>query len=200
MFYSLRGKLIHMEPNIAVIECGGVGYKCITTMNTQRTLKQNTETTLYTHLSVREDSVDLFGFSTLTELNCFKMLTLVSGVGPKVGVAILSELSSEQVALAIASGDDKSLTRAPGVGKKLAQRIILELKDKLKGFGSVESFSGGEAANTAVFDAGNISKAVGALTVLGFEPGEVTPILSKMDSSMSVEELINSTLKQLGKR
>ena len=113
MLYRLRGSLIHIEPSFAVIECAGVGYKCYTTMNTQRSLPAiGKEAVLYTHMNVREDAVDLFGFSSLAELNCFKLLTSVSGVGPKVGLAILSVLSPEQVAVAVAAGDFKTLTMA----------------------------------------------------------------------------------------
>lgn len=133
MFYSVSGILIHAEPAFAVVECGGVGFKCFTSMSTQRSLPQIGEKVkLFTYLSVREDALDLFGFCTMTELNCFKMLTSVSGVGAKVGVSILSELTPEQVAMAVAGGDSKTLSRASGVGPKLAQRIALELKDKVK--------------------------------------------------------------------
>ena len=133
MFYSIKGILIHTEPNVAVVECGGVGFLCRTTMNTQRTLPPvGQEAKLYTHLNVREDALELFGFATQAELNCFKLLTAISGVGPKVGLAILSVLTPEQVAAAAATGDSKAFTRASGVGPKLGQRIVLELKDKVK--------------------------------------------------------------------
>ena len=131
MIYSVRGKLIHTENSAAVVECGGVGYLCQTTMNTLKTLKLNSEVTLYTYLNVREDAVDLFGFATQNELATFKTLISVSGVGPKAGLSVLSELTAEQVAMAIATDDIKTITRAQGIGKKIAQRIILELKDKL---------------------------------------------------------------------
>lgn len=197
MFYSVRGNVIHTEPNIAVVECGGVGYKCQTTLNTLKNLKLNSEATLYTYLNVREDAMELFGFSTTSELATFKTLISVSGVGPKVGLAILSVLSPQQVALAIASNDIKSITLAQGVGNKLAQRIILELKDKLK---NVAKSSGSvDVPNVENFSTGNIPKAVEALTVLGYTPAEVTPYLAKMDSSMAVEKLIGETLKQLGR-
>ena len=166
MLYRLRGSLIHTEPSFAVIECAGVGYKCYTTMNTQRSLPAiGKEAVLYTHMNVREDAVDLFGFSSLAELNCFKLLTSVSGVGPKVGLAILSVLSPEQVAVAVAAGDFKTLTMAQGVGNKLAQRVILELKDKLKALGGGEEVT---AAAGVVNAAGNAAEAMNALTVLGY--------------------------------
>lgn len=196
MFYSLKGKLIHMEPGLAVVECGGVGFKCLTTLSTQRTLPAlGEQATLYTHLNVREDALDLFGFATLSELNCFKMLTGVSGVGPKVGLAILSELAPEQVAMAVATGDSKTLTRASGVGAKLAQRITLELKDKVKGMQT-----GGAAFAPAgiVSASSNAAAAVNALTVLGYSPTDAAAVVGRFDSALPVEELIRQSLKAMG--
>lgn len=198
MLYRLRGSLIHTEPSFAVIECAGVGYKCYTTMNTQRSLPAiGKEAVLYTHMNVREDAVDLFGFSSLAELNCFKLLTSVSGVGPKVGLAILSVLSPEQVVVAVAAGDFKTLTMAQGVGNKLAQRVILELKDKLKALGGGEEVT---AAAGVVNAAGNAAEAMNALTVLGYTPSDVAPVVAKFDSSLPVEELIRLTLKAMAGR
>lgn len=198
MLYRLRGSLIHTEPSFAVIECAGVGYKCYTTMNTQRSLPAiGKEAVLYTHMNVREDAVDLFGFSSLAELNCFKLLTSVSGVGPKVGLAILSVLSPEQVAVAVAAGDFKTLTMAQGVGNKLAQRVILELKDKLKALGGGEEVT---AAAGVVNAAGNAAEAMNALTVLGYTPSDVAPVVAKFDSSLPLEELIRLTLKAMAGR
>lgn len=199
MFYSVKGILSHMEPGLAVIECGGVGFKCMTTMSTQRAMPKLGETVkLYTHLNVREDALDLFGFATMMELNCFKMLTGVSGVGPKVGLAILSELSPEQVAMAVAAGDSKSLTRASGVGAKLAQRIVLELKDKVKkmGGGTLEGFVPAGGASNA---AGNAANAVSALSVLGYTPTDAASVVAKFDSSLPTEELIRLALREFGK-
>ncbi len=186
-----------MEQGFSVVECAGVGYKCYTSINTQKNLKLGTEVTLFTYMSVREDACELFGFATKTELQCFKLLIGVSGVGPKVGIALLSDLTPEQITLAISAGDVKSLTRAQGVGPKLASRIILELKDKLKGFGT--SDNGVELKGSVIADTGNISKAVGALAVLGFSAADVTPVLSKLDPSLSVEQLIGETLKKMGR-
>ena len=198
MLYRLRGSLIHIEPSFAVIECAGVGYKCYTTMNTQRSLPAiGKEAVLYTHMNVREDAVDLFGFSSLAELNCFKLLTSVSGVGPKVGLAILSVLSPEQVAVAVAAGDFKTLTMAQGVGNKLAQRVILELKDKLKALGGGEEVT---AAAGVVNAAGNAAEPMNALTVLGYTPSDVAPVVAKFDSSLPVEELIRLTIKAMAGR
>jgi Holliday junction DNA helicase RuvA len=199
MFYSLKGILIHTEPSLAVVECGGVGFKCLTTLSTQRALpKIGEQVTLFTHLNVREDALDLFGFATMAELNCFKMLTGVSGVGPKVGLAILSELAPEQVAMAVATGDSKTLTRASGVGGKLAQRITLELKDKIKGM-SV-SDNAGFAAAGVVSASSNASEAVNALAVLGYSPTDAAAVVGKFDSALPVEELIRLSLRAMGGR
>lgn len=196
MFYSLTGTLIHTEPSVAVVECGGVGFKCLTSRNTQRGLpKIGEKIRLYTHLNVREDALDLFGFLTVTELNCFKMLTGVSGVGPRVGLAILSELTPEQVAVAVASGDSRTLSRANGVGPKLAQRIALELKDKVKKAGGSAMAGGIQGIPTA---AGNAENAVSALAVLGWSATEAAAIVSRFDSSLPVEELIRLSLKSMG--
>ena len=160
MLYSVRGKLIAIESNAAVVECGGVGYMCQTTMNTLKAVKLNTEVTLYTYLNVREDAVDLFGFATKAELETFKNLISVSGVGPKAGLAVLSELSPEQVAMAIASDDLKTITRAQGIGKKIAQRIVLELKDKLAKAAKEDSSFAQVAQNSVNVSTGNVPKAI----------------------------------------
>ena len=198
MIYSLKGTLVHTEQNLAVVECGGVGYGCRTTINTLKDLKLNTEVKLYTYMSVREDAVELFGFSTVSELNTYKLLINVNGVGPKAGISILSILSPEQVAVAVSSGDFKTITQANGIGPKMAQRIVLELKDKFK---SIEFEGNAETSEGIAVKAptGNIPAAVQALAVLGFSSAEVTPILTKLDPSLSVEQMIGATLKKLGR-
>lgn len=200
MLYSVRGKLIAIESNAAVVECGGVGYMCQTTMNTLKAVKLNTEVTLYTYLNVREDAVDLFGFATKAELETFKNLISVSGVGPKAGLAVLSELSPEQVAMAIASDDLKTITRAQGIGKKIAQRIVLELKDKLAKAAKEDSSFAQTAQNSVNVSAGNVPKAIEALGVLGYSPSDVSPVLATLDSTLPVEQLISLTLKQMGRQ
>lgn len=195
MIYSVRGKLIHTENSAAVVECGGVGYLCQTTMNTLKTLKLNSEVTLYTYLNVREDAVDLFGFATQNELATFKTLISVSGVGPKAGLSVLSELTAEQVAMAIATDDIKTITRAQGIGKKIAQRIILELKDKLAKLEQTQS-GNVQMPQTA---GGNVAKAIEALGVLGYTPADVSPVLANFDAGLPVEQLIAMTLKQMGR-
>ncbi len=198
MYYSVRGQVIHLGQNVAVIECGGVGYKCQTTINTQKNLKLNTEAKLFTYLNVREDAMELFGFGTEEELSAFKTLISVSGVGPKVGLAILSVLTPQQISLAIASNDLKSITMAPGVGKKLAQRIVLELKDKfsLKSDGDISLQGSSVSANTSV---GNVPKAIEALSVLGYSASDVAPFISTLDANLPVEKLIGETLKLMGR-
>mgnify|MGYP000980048331 FL=1 len=200
MLYSVRGKLIAIESNAAVVECGGVGYMCQTTMNTLKAVKLNTEVTLYTYLNVREDAVDLFGFATKAELETFKNLISVSGVGPKAGLAVLSELSPEQVAMAIASDDLKTITRAQGIGKKIAQRIVLELKDKLAKAANEDSSFAQAAQNSVNVSTGNVPKAIEALGVLGYSPSDVSPVLAALDSALPVEQLISLTLKQMGRQ
>ena len=195
MIYSVRGNLIYMEAGFAVVECGGVGYRVQTSVSTQKQLKMNSEVTLYTYMNVREDAMELFGFVSKGELSTFKMLIGITGVGPKVALAILSELSSEQIAMCVSSGDSKTLTRANGVGPKLAQRIVLELKDKIKGITQSEGID--LSKGTVIADTGNVPKAVAALAVLGYSAADVTPILSKLDPSMSVEAMIAATLKQM---
>lgn len=197
MIYSVKGTVVHLESGFAVVECAGIGYKVQTTLTTQRQLKQGASATLFTYMNVREDAVELFGFYSKGELSTFKLLISISGVGPKVALAILSELSSEQIALSVSAGDYKTLTRASGVGPKLAQRIVLELKDKIKGV-STDSVDGVIQKGSVIADTGNIPKAVAALAVLGYNAADVTPVLSQLDPSLTVEQLIAATLKRMG--
>lgn len=195
MIYSVRGNLILMDAGFAVVECGGVGYRVQTSITTQKQLKLNTETMLYTYMNVREDAMELYGFASKGELSTFKMLIGITGVGPKVALAILSDLTSEQIAMCVSSGDSKTLTRANGVGPKLAQRIVLELKDKIKGVVDTAGFD--VSKGSVIADTGNVPKAVAALAVLGYSAADVTPILSKLDPGLSVEAMIAATLKQM---
>ena len=198
MFYYLRGILKIIENNFLVIDCSGVGFKCFTTLNTQRMLSDNInkEVTIFTYLNVKEDALTLFGFSTTDELNCFKLLTSVSGVGPKAGLAILSQFSPEQVAIFISSNDSKSITKVSGIGNKIAQRIILELRDKLKLGNSISNMN-----NTSIVSVSkNIVEALKALEVLGYSQNDVMPILKDLDSSLPVEQLIKLVLQHKIKR
>ncbi|MGN1458275.1 MAG: Holliday junction branch migration protein RuvA [Acutalibacteraceae bacterium] len=200
MIYSLNGTIIHKEPNAVVIECGGVGYKCLTTMNTQRTLSNIGEKAmLYTQMLVRDDAIELCGFATTDELNCFKMLMSISGVGARLAIALLSELQPEQIALAVSTGDSKTLTKANGVGNKLAQRIILELKDKIKKLTTNDTINT-TSVSVLPSASGNIQQALNALAVLGYSPDEALPYMSGIDSSLPVEKIISETLKAIGKR
>ena len=197
MIYSVRGKLIHADVKLAVVECGGVGMACQITVNTAKKLPSvGGEVMLYTVLNVREDAMELFGFADREELSCFKLLTTVSGVGPKAGLAILSELTPERVALSVAAGDHKALTKAAGVGPKLAQRITLELRDKFAAPSGVDMPSAGGQPSAA----GNAAEAVRALTVLGFTAGEAAAAVGKLDGSEPVESLVRQALRALASR
>lgn len=199
MFYSISGRLVHSEPGLAVVDVGGVAFKCATSLHTLRVLPKTGENALlYTHLNVREDALTLFGFATKQELDCFKMLTAISGVGPKVGIAILSELTPENVAMSAMAGDSKQFSRANGVGPKLAQRIVLELKDKVKGF--TGEAPGNDFAESGIVSASsNAAQAVGALSALGYSPSEAAAAVGKLDSSLTTEELIRLALKSFAK-
>lgn len=199
MIYSVKGEIVHIEPSLAVIECGGVGYACKTTSSTLSQIGGiGSLAMLYTYLYVREDCVELFGFATLQELNCFKMLISVSGVGPKAALSILSDTSPERFALAVASGDSKAFTKTKGIGSKLAQRIVLELKDKI----AKEQLSDGLSDLPGDFSAvsGNASEAVSALVVLGYSQSEAASVVSRLDQSLPVPELIKLALKAIGKK
>lgn len=200
MLYSVRGKLIHMEPSVAVLECGGVGFRCRITMNTARQLPAlGGEAMLFTIMNVREDAIELFGFANTAELNAFKQLTTITGVGPKAAISILSELSPERVALAVATGDHKALTKAQGVGPKLAQRIVLELKDKMGALAAGAELDLSQPAG-GFSAAGNAAEAVSALTVLGFSAGEASAAVGKLDSALPVETLVRDALKALARK
>ncbi len=192
---------MHTELNAVVIECGGVGYRCLTTLNTLRALPRVGEQALvYTHMLVREDAVELCGFADTGELNCFKMLMSVSGVGAKVAISILSVLSPEQVALAVSSGDSKALTKASGVGNKLAQRIVLEMKDKVKQIAPAAAVDLSGTAPALSGEQGNLAKAIGALAVLGYSQEEVMPFMAGIDPTQPVEAIIGATLRAIGKK
>lgn len=198
MFYYVQGTVAHIAPNLAVIDCGGVGYACKTTTNTISTLNRGKVHKLYTYLYVKEEIFELYGFATESELNSFQMLLGVSGVGPKAALAILSYNSPEGLAMAIVSGNEKALTSAPGIGKKIAQRIILELKDKMaKGqltIGGMETFAGG----VTVIPEDKTSEASAALAVLGYSQQEIMLALKGLDlENLSLEEIIKQCLKKM---
>ncbi len=195
MIYSLKGVLTHWEAGLAVIECGGVGYACRTTMNTLSKIRGLDEVKLFTYLHVTENSLDLFGFADSAELASFRQLISVSGVGPKAALSILSDITPSKLALCIATGDSKTLTKSPGIGAKIAQRIVMELKDKVA---KEQKFTSEELAGVPMQGGGNIAEAMTALQTLGFNPAQCGAALSGANPDSSVEELIKFGLKNLG--
>ena len=195
MIYSLTGKILKKSIDWVVISCAGVGYRVQTPASVAGALPGvGREGTLYTVMNVTENDVSLFGFATEEQQTCFEMLTGVSGVGPKVGLAILSVLTPDRVALAISSGDHKALTAANGVGPKLAQRITLELKDKV-GKGLVEGVQLSDVTAAAV--AGAAPQAIAALGSLGYSQSEAAAVIARLDTSLPVEELIKLALRSM---
>ena len=201
MFYYLDGTVAEILPGLAVIDCGGVGYACMTTNNTLSQLKKGEKKKLYTYLNVGESIFDLYGFATQNELNSFKLLLGVSGVGPKAALAILSANTPEGLAMAIVTEDAKSLTAAQGIGKKIAQRVILELKDKLareEALGGT-SVKGGAPAMAAVPHSKK-SEAQSALAVLGYGSAEIAAALKDIDmEALTLEDIIRQALKRMMK-
>ena len=201
MYYYLSGTVAHIEPFLAVIDCGGVGYACRTTSFTLSRIKTGEKAKLYTYLSVREDAMDLYGFSSQEERRLFQLLTSVSGVGPKAALAILSSSTPENLALSIITGDEKALTAAQGVGKKIAQRVILELKDKLAK-GQTVSGAGESVAMDAVtiIPQNKLSEASAALAVLGYSQAEINMALKGVDiDGQPLEQIIRLALKNMVK-
>ena len=201
MFYYLNGTVAEIAAGLAVIDCGGVGYACATTNYTLSQLKKGERARLYTYLHVREDIFELYGFASQQELNSFKMLIGVSGVGPKAALAILSATTPQNLALSIVTEDEKALTAAQGIGKKIAQRIILELKDKLaKGQLSTpggESYGG---TGVTVIPQNKASEAAAALAVLGYSSQEISTALKGIDmDALPLEEIIRQALKKMVK-
>ena len=200
MFYYLSGTVAHVAPYLAVIDCGGVGYACRTTNTTLAALKKGENAKLFTHLNVREDAMELYGFASQEELNLFQLLLSVSGVGPKAALSILSANTPANLALSIITGDEKALTCAPGIGKKIAQRVILELKDQLaKG----QTFTGGESyggSGITVIPENKLSEASAALAVLGYSQGEINAALKDVDlGNLPLEEVIRAALRRMVK-
>ena len=206
MFYYIKGKLAHLDPTYAVVDAGGVGYKLTISASTHsqmpphRSVSEKPEVTLYSYMAVREDGIELFGFATEEELESFKMLITVSGVGPKAAISILSLLSPQKLALAICTDDKKTISKANGIGPKTAARIVLELKDKLK---KVTVLDGDDVVLADDLDmmSGNADKrsdAISALTVLGYTRNEAESVIRKIDiSSLEVDDIIKEALKKL---
>ena len=199
MFYYLKGELAHRDINTCVIDCGGVGYMLTVSHNTSDALlsKLGKEVLLYTHLSVREDGVELFGFGTTEERECFNNLTSVSGVGPKVAMSILSTLTPEKLALAICTDDAKAISKAPGIGAKSAARIILELKDKM----SKTMFASNDVQYTQITESATsnsaVSEATEALLVLGYDKSTILAALKGITDTSDAGTIIKAVLKKL---
>ncbi|MFR5876829.1 MAG: Holliday junction branch migration protein RuvA [Eubacterium sp.] len=197
MIYNVKGILTYTDPAFAVVECGGVGFKCFVSMTTLQSLPSiGKEVNLFTYMSVREDAMDLFGFATQDELESFKLLITVSGVGPKAAMAILSVLPPDRLSIAISSGDVKSIQTAQGVGKKTAERVVLELKDKMAGIGSGSAAAVVQGIQSVASNS-NAQEAVEVLVSLGFNQSDAAAAVGAMDKSLSVDEMIRIGLKQL---
>lgn len=206
MFYYLKGALVHLENGLAVLDVGGVGYKLTVSGTTYDAMPPNRSVAtpptvcLYTHMAVREDDVELFGFATQEELASFKLLISVSGIGPKAAMSILTLLTPEKFALAVCTEDKKTIAKANGIGPKTAARVILELKDKLMKETDLSSpIAASPAASTVGAARGKLSEAVDALVVLGYSRAEASGILKDLDPSLELEDLIRAALKKLMK-
>lgn len=197
MIYSLSGEIIAVDTNGFAIQCGGIAFFCFSTMNTMKKIgAKGTKATVYTYLNVREDAMELYGFDSQNELDAFRQLITVSGVGPKAALSILSALTPDKLALSIASGDAKTITQAQGVGAKIAQRIVLELKNKFVANLTEEQSMQAEAAAIAA-GSENGNEAVEGLIQLGYSRSEAAAAIGKLDRSLPVEELIRQALKSL---
>ena len=200
MYYYISGTVAHIAPSFAVIDAGGVGYMINTSRNTLSTLAQGKPAKLYTYMNVREDAMELYGFAAEEELNCFKMLITISGVGPKAALSILSATTPAGFALSVLTGDEKVLTAAQGIGKKLAQRIILELSDKLAKAQKDGNIPTSAGDIPAVIPTGSdvLGEALSALMVLEYSKAEALEVLRRIEcDGKSVEEIVRLALRQL---
>ena len=197
MLYYVSGKVAILEPGLAVIDCNGVGYGCRVTAYTAGQLKLNQNARLYITESIREDAYDIYGFISREEQRCYELLTSVNGVGPKAAMAILSSGGPQNFTLAVMTGDEKMLTAAQGVGKKIAQRIILELKDKLGGSAMELDFSTGPAAASPVQKGNNAALAHAALQELGYSAAEINAALKGVDPNASTEDMVRHALRAM---
>lgn len=196
MLYYLNGTVALLEPGLAVIDCGGVGYGCRVTAYTAAQLKLNTTAKLYITESIREDAYELYGFVSREEQRCYTLLTAVNGVGPKAAMSILSSGGPQNFTLAVMTGDEKMLTAAQGVGKKIAQRIILELKDKIGGSNVELDFSTGPV-NAAPQSGSSLALAAAALQELGYSPAEISLALKGVDPQASTEDMVRHALRAM---
>ena len=197
MLYYVSGNVALLEPGLAVIDCGGVGYGCRITSYTAGQLRLGQNAKLFITESIREDAFDLFGFSSREEQKCYELLTSVNGVGPKAAMSILSSGGPQNFTLAVMTGDEKMLTAAQGVGKKIAQRIILELRDKLGGSGMEMDFSGGPVAAAAPGSSDALTLARAALQELGYSPVEISAALKGVDPNSGTEDMVRHALRAM---
>ena len=202
MFYHINGVVTDMEPNLVVLECGGVGYALNASLNTISSVKAGERVKLYIYEIIREDAHDLYGFASKSEKHCFELLLAISGVGPKAALSILSSNTPDGLALAVLNGDEKALTSAPGIGKRIAQRILLELKDKMAKESAATGldFSGGAGSVNIPAFTSNATEAAQALAVLGYSSAEVSQALKGVDvENLPLEEIIRQSLKKMVK-
>ena len=202
MFYYVDGTVTVLKQGLAVIDCGGVGYACHASQNTIGKLKIGTRARLLTYLNVREDIFELYDFIDEEEQSCFEMMIGVSGVGPKAALSILSVAPPDRLALSIITGDEKMLMQAPGIGKKIAQRIVLELRDKMSKE-QLETASASFPVAAAAVSGGvnHTQEAVAALMVLGYTQAEALHAMEGLDAAgMDAEEIIRQCLKKLVKQ
>ena len=205
MFYYISGALAHLDPSFAVVDAGGVGYKLTISQNTHDsmpphlTVSEPPKVKLFTYMAVREDGIELFGFASEDELDSFKMLITVSGVGPKAAISILSHLTPRKLAIAITTEDKKSISKANGIGPKTAARIVLELKDKLgrEGYSADDTSDGSAAAIETAAKSSNLADAQNALMVLGYSKSEAISALAGIDPSTELDDMIRLALKKL---
>ena len=198
MLYHIEGIVSELGPGLAVIDCGGIGFGMAVTAYTLAGLKTGEKAKLFVAESIGENNFDLFGFLDKNERRCFEMLTSVSGIGPKAAMSILSHNTPEGLALAIMSNNEKALTVAPGIGKKIAQRVILELKDKVSKEVSSVDFSTPVMSPVASVSSSAVNDALTGLGVLGYSSAEIAPVLKKLDTgSMTAEQIIRAVLKQM---
>lgn len=199
MFYFIKGTVAQIEPSLVVLDANGVGYGVRTSMTSASQVKTGDKATFYTYLYVREDIFDLYGFASREELQCFQQLIGISGVGPKAACAILSAVTPGKLALAVISDDEKALCAAPGIGKKLAQRILLELKDKMaKGQLEAASFAGADVSAVSMGTNPAYDDAVAALAVLGYPRAQIVTALSGVNTSgMQTDDIVRAALKKL---
>lgn len=201
MFYYLSGTVAVIDLGIVVMDCGGVGFTLNTTTTTMSKLKIGEKALLYTHCSIREDAFDIYGFATRRELDVFRLLVAVNGVGPKAALAIMSTVTPDGLSMAVVTQNEKTLTAAPGVGKKLAQRILLELKDKLGGQSELDFSGGAGGAAPGLQPGGKATEAVQALQVLGYDQGDINAAMKGIDvENLAVQDIIKQALKAMMKQ